>query len=79
MKKHKKGNKQLTKAGSFSNNSTPSNIMNMPQKELIEKKRKTREGRVKAFSETLKNGVSGDYMKYLKGEAKENRMIEKYL
>lgn len=37
------------------------------------------EKRMQAFAKTITDGVSKDYMKYLKQEAKENRIIEKYL
>lgn len=79
MKIQKKSNKKLTKRKTSDNNNNPPNVTNMLQKESIKKKRLLKEKRVKTFGETLKNGVSDDYMNYLKKEAKENRLIEKYL
>jgi hypothetical protein len=37
------------------------------------------EKRMQAFAKTITDGASADYMKYLKQEAKENRIIEKHL
>ena len=48
-------------------------------KAKAKRKAKVSAERVKAFAKTLKDGVSKDYLEYMEAEAKENRMIEKYL
>lgn len=49
--------------------------------ETIRKAKKcvTSAQRLKAFAKTINDGVSPDYLKHIKQEARENRIIEKYL
>ena len=51
----------------------------MITKEGIKKRGSTNAKRLEAFGRTLQQGVSQQYLRYLKQEMKENRMVEKFL